>query len=47
MIIATHDLDMARDLCSRAVVLREGGIAAEGRVDALLNDAVLLEKWGL
>jgi ABC-type sulfate/molybdate transport systems ATPase subunit len=24
-IIATHDLDMALDLCSRTIVLREGG----------------------
>jgi cobalt/nickel transport system ATP-binding protein len=47
MIIATQDLDMARNLCSRVVVLREGGIVAEGGVPALLGDPVLLEDWGL
>jgi cobalt/nickel transport system ATP-binding protein len=47
MIIATHDLDMARNLCSRVIVLKEGGIAAEGKVPALLEDPVLLEDWGL
>jgi cobalt/nickel transport system ATP-binding protein len=31
MIIATYDLDMARDLCSRAVVLREGGECRRGQ----------------
>ncbi|MDR3191699.1 MAG: energy-coupling factor ABC transporter ATP-binding protein [Treponema sp.] len=47
MIIATHDLDMARDLCSRAIVLREGRIAAGGGLDTLLRDSAPLEAWGL
>jgi cobalt/nickel transport system ATP-binding protein len=47
MIIATHDLDMAQTLCSRAVILREGEIAAEGGTGMILKDPVLLEGWGL
>jgi cobalt/nickel transport system ATP-binding protein len=47
MIIATHDLDMAQVLCSRAVILREGGIAAGGKIDTLLKSPALLEDWGL
>jgi cobalt/nickel transport system ATP-binding protein len=47
MIIATHDLDMVRDLCSRAIVLKEGRIAAAGTIDTLLTDPALLESWGL
>jgi cobalt/nickel transport system ATP-binding protein len=47
MIIATHDFDMARDICSRAIILKEGRIVAEGATQTLLQDTVLLESWGL
>jgi cobalt/nickel transport system ATP-binding protein len=47
MIIATHDFDLARDICSRAIVLQEGRIAAQGALPALLQDTALLESWGL
>ncbi len=35
MLIATHDLAMARALCTRAVVLREGRLVADGPMEAL------------
>jgi cobalt/nickel transport system ATP-binding protein len=47
MIIATHDLDMARSLCSTAIILKEGRIAAQGPAGPLLADAALLEGCGL
>ena len=47
MIIATHDPDMVQTLCSRAIILKEGGIAAEGKLDMLLKNPALLESWGL
>lgn len=47
MIIATHDLDLARSLCSKAIILKEGRIAAEGPIESLLDNAVLLEECGL
>jgi len=46
-IIATHDLDMALDLCARTIVLREGRIAADGPTEQLMRDGVLLEQSGL
>jgi cobalt/nickel transport system ATP-binding protein len=35
MLIATHDLDMVRALCSRVVVLERGRVAADGPVSVL------------
>ncbi len=46
-IIATHDLDMALDLCGRTIVLREGRVEADGPTAALLRDAALLDRSGL
>jgi cobalt/nickel transport system ATP-binding protein len=47
MVLATHDLDMVLDLCSRAVVMNGGRIAAEGPLPALLTDETLLRRNGL
>ncbi|MGC9964983.1 MAG: ABC transporter ATP-binding protein [Syntrophobacteraceae bacterium] len=46
-IIATHDMDMVLDLCSRAIVLRKGEIAADGTVRDILNNQDLLDASGL
>ena len=47
MILATHDLDMALDLCERAVLLGEGSIRADGPAGEILRDSALLERFGL
>lgn len=47
MLVATHDMDLAWELCDRAVVLDGGTIAAEGSRDDILTDAALLEEHGL
>ena len=41
-IIATHDLDMVLDVCSRVIVLGEGCIKADGAPELIFNDEVLL-----
>jgi cobalt/nickel transport system ATP-binding protein len=42
IIIATHDLDMVLDLCSRTIILREGLVIADGpSVEILQNDELL------
>jgi len=46
-IIATHDLDFALELCTRAAVLDEGRLIAEGDPAELLRDHALLEAHGL
>jgi cobalt/nickel transport system ATP-binding protein len=47
MILATHDLDMALDVCTRALIMSEGKIAAEGTLPDLLKDEALLLENGL
>jgi cobalt/nickel transport system ATP-binding protein len=47
MVVATHDLALAKELCQRAIILDEGVIRADGESDAVLNDRALLERHGL
>lgn len=46
-IIATHDLDLAWDLCARTIVLRAGTVAVDGQTAEILGDENLLEECGL
>lgn len=46
-IIATHDLDMALDLCGRTLVLHEGRIAADGPTRDILRDESILGPCSL
>jgi cobalt/nickel transport system ATP-binding protein len=45
-LIASHDLALVRDTCSRVIVVDGGRVVVEGGVD-LLKDAALMEKHGL
>jgi len=46
-IIATHDLELVVETCSRAIVLDLGAIVAEGPTDEILNDEPLMLAHGL
>ncbi len=46
-LIATHDLDMAMDLCDEVIVMHRGTIAARGPAQYILKDGRLLESAGL
>lgn len=46
-VIATHDLDLALELCSRTIMLDAGQVAADGPTGDLLRDAGLLDRCGL
>jgi cobalt/nickel transport system ATP-binding protein len=46
-IIATHDLDMAMDLCERTIVLHSGRVTADGKTQKILQDERLLRSSGL
>jgi len=46
-IIATHDLDMALDLCERTIVLHRGKLTADGPTLELFQDEDLLARSGL
>ena len=42
-LIASHDLDMILESCSRVILLSEGRIAADGKAEEVLRDKALLE----
>lgn len=46
-LIATHDLDMALELCERVIILKEGKIFADGKAKEILTDEVLMMEAGL
>jgi cobalt/nickel transport system ATP-binding protein len=46
-LIATHDLDMALELCSRTIVLSDGRIVFDGDTEVVMNDRDFLEAHAL
>lgn len=46
-IVATHDLDLVLDLCTRVLVMHAGRIAADGRPADVFADADLLHRCNL
>jgi len=46
-IIASHDLDMAVDVCERTIVIYQGSVSADGPTLELFQNDALLEKSGL
>jgi cobalt/nickel transport system ATP-binding protein len=46
-LIATHDLDLAVDLCSRTIVLSQGQIVFDGATEAVMNNRAFLEQHAL
>lgn len=47
MLISTHDMRLARDLCDRVVVLDGGRVVARGPAEDILSNRELMEKHGL
>jgi energy-coupling factor transporter ATP-binding protein EcfA2 len=47
MIISTHDMRLAYELCSRVIILDSGRVMADGAVSTILSDSALMEKHGL
>ncbi len=46
-IIATHDLDLAWDTCSRCMIINSGQIVADGSREEILQNETLLHENGL
>lgn len=46
-LIATHDLDLALELCDRTIVLNQGEIVYDGPTERIMSDAQLLEQYAL
>jgi cobalt/nickel transport system ATP-binding protein len=47
LIIATHDLELVLDVCSRTILMDRGRIWAEGETRPMLGNAELMEAHGL
>lgn len=46
-LIASHDLDMIVELCSRVIILDQGRIQAQGETREILTNTTLLSRYGL
>ena len=46
-VIATHDLDLVLDMCSRVLVMNQGAIEADGSPAEIFADRSLLERCSL
>jgi cobalt/nickel transport system ATP-binding protein len=46
-IIATHDLEFVREVCSRVMIIDQGRIFADGKPDQVLSDPELMDRHGL
>ena len=46
-LIASHDLEMVLELCSRVILLDHGRVQGDGAARAILSDEPLLERHGL
>ncbi len=46
-VIATHDLDFVLDHCHRVLVLDGGKLHADGPVERVLSNAILMDRHGL
>ncbi len=46
-VIASHDLDLVLDVCTRVLVMREGAIEADGPPEAIFADGDLLRRCRL
>jgi cobalt/nickel transport system ATP-binding protein len=47
LLISTHDMRLAAELCSRVIVLDQGRIVATGPASEILNNRELMESHGL
>jgi cobalt/nickel transport system ATP-binding protein len=46
-LIATHDLDLALELCDRTIVLSQGQIVFDGKTEQVMSDPEFLEQHAL
>lgn len=47
MLIATHDLTFAKEVCSKVVIMKDGKFFAQGLAKDLLYDVTLMDEGGI
>ncbi|MBE5958766.1 MAG: ABC transporter ATP-binding protein [Lachnospiraceae bacterium] len=47
MLIATHDLTFAKEVCDESVIIKEGKVFARGKSSELLYDEKLMDEGGI
>lgn len=47
VIVITHDVDFAVNVCERAIILSKGEVVGDGRIRELLSDEELIERASL
>lgn len=47
ILLATHDLDLAREVCPRSLVVDDGRIIADNATDTILSDPYILQRLGI
>ncbi len=47
LLIATHDMEMAAEICERTIVLNDGKVVADADIDTVFGDTALLEACSL
>ncbi len=47
LLIATHDIDLAREVLPRTVIMSGGRVVADGLTEEITSDAELMERCGL
>lgn len=47
LFVATHDMEFARQLCRRALIVDQGRVQADGTIDEILADGERLRRHGL
>ena len=47
LLVATHDLDLAWELCERTIILSKGKVVYDGKTDRIMSDHTFLEKHAL
>lgn len=47
ILVATHDLDLAWELCDRTIILNKGKVVYDGKTDKIMSDHTFLEKHAL
>jgi len=47
VVLVTHDVDFAADICQRVILLSSGVVIGEGRVEEIFSDAELMRRASL